>query len=163
LREAHAQINLVLQREKELARTDMLTGLANRRAFHETLQMERARAARYTRPITLAYVDLDNFKRINDTLGHATGDDLLACAADSLRRKLRVSDVVGRLGGDEFAVLLPETNAKSAEILLQKLHEILTLAMVSKSWPVTFSIGAAAFLDNPPPADEMIRIADELM
>jgi diguanylate cyclase (GGDEF)-like protein/PAS domain S-box-containing protein len=163
LREAHVQLNQVLQREKELARTDTLTGLANRRAFYEAVQSERARSARYGRPVTLAYIDLDHFKRINDTLGHAVGDELLACVADALRSTLRASDIVGRLGGDEFAVLLPETNATAAEPLLRKLHEILTLAMVAKSWPVTFSLGAATFLDNPPPIEEMIRTADELM
>lgn len=163
LREAHSQLNLVLQREKEFARTDMLTGLANRRAFYEALQMERARAARYGRPITLAYVDLDNFKRVNDTLGHAVGDELLARVADLLRQTLRASDTVGRLGGDEFALLLPETSAQAAEILLHKLASVLTDAMQTKKWPVTFSIGAAAFLGDPTPVEEMIRTADELM
>jgi diguanylate cyclase (GGDEF)-like protein/PAS domain S-box-containing protein len=163
LREAHAQLNQVLQREKELARTDMLTGLSNRRAFYEALQMERARAARYGRPITLAYVDLDNFKRVNDTLGHAVGDELLVCVADLLRQTLRLSDTVGRLGGDEFALLLPETSPGSAESLLEKLRKILMDAMQVRSWPVTFSIGAATFLNNPPPLEQMIRAADELM
>jgi diguanylate cyclase (GGDEF)-like protein/PAS domain S-box-containing protein len=163
LRAAHTQLNLVLQREKELARTDMLTGLANRRAFYEALQIERARSARYGRPVTLVYLDLDNFKRVNDTLGHAVGDELLACVADLLRRTLRASDTVGRLGGDEFAVLLPETNAQAAEVLLQKLSSVLADTMRAKQWPVTFSMGAAAFLDNPASVEEMIRTADELM
>ena len=163
LRAAHTQLNLVLQREKELARTDMLTGLANRRAFYEALQVERARATRYGRPMTLVYLDLDNFKRVNDTLGHAVGDELLACVADLLRRTLRASDTVGRLGGDEFALLLPETNAQAAEALLQKLGSVLGDTMRAKQWPVTFSMGAAAFLDNPATVEEMIRTADELM
>lgn len=163
LREAHSQINLVLQREKELARTDVLTGLANRRSFYESLQMERSRTVRYGRPITLAYVDLDNFKRVNDTLGHSVGDELLVCVASLLRNTLRASDLVGRLGGDEFAVLLPETGAQAAESLLQKLALVLNDAMRARNWPVTFSIGAAAFLDNPVPVEEMIRTADELM
>jgi diguanylate cyclase (GGDEF)-like protein len=163
LREAHTQLNLVMQREKELARTDMLTGLANRRAFYEALQAERARTARYGRPMTLVYLDLDNFKRVNDTLGHAVGDDLLACVADLLRRTLRASDTVGRLGGDEFALLLPETTAQAAEALLQKLGSVLMDTMQAKQWPVTFSMGAAAFLDNPASVEEMIRTADELM
>lgn len=163
LREAHNQINLVLQREKELARTDALTGLANRRAFYEALRAERSRASRYGRPITLAYVDLDNFKRVNDTLGHAIGDELLVCVADLLRSNLRMSDSVGRLGGDEFALLLPETGPQHAEGLLKKLAAVLNAAMQAQKWPVTFSIGAAAFLDNPPPMEEMIRTADELM
>ena len=163
LREAHTQLNLVMQREKELARTDMLTGLANRRAFYEAMQIERARAARYRRPMTLVYLDLDNFKRVNDTLGHAVGDELLACVADLLRRTLRASDTVGRLGGDEFALLLPETTAQAADGLLQKLGGVLMDTMRAKQWPVTFSMGAAAFLDNPASVEEMIRTADELM
>jgi len=163
LREAHAQVNQVLEREKELARTDVLTGLANRRAFYEALQAERARAARYRRPITLACVDLDNFKKVNDTLGHAVGDELLARVADVLRKTLRLSDTVGRLGGDEFALLLPETDAPSAEALLEKLRSILRRSMEAKNWPVTFSIGAATFLETPPSMEHMIRTADELM
>ena len=163
LREAHAQLNEVLQREKELARTDVLTGLANRRAFYEALQVERSRAARYRRPITLACVDLDNFKRVNDTLGHSVGDELLARVADVLRQTLRLTDTIGRLGGDEFALLLPETDAPSAEALLEKLRVVLRRAMEARKWPVTFSVGAATFLENPPSIEHMIQTADELM
>ncbi len=163
LREAHAQLNEVLQREKELARTDVLTGLANRRAFYESLQVERSRAARYRRPITLACLDLDNFKRVNDTLGHSVGDELLARVADVLRQTLRLTDTVGRLGGDEFALLLPETDAPSAEALLEKLRGVLRRAMEARKWPVTFSIGAATFLESPPSIEHMIQTADELM
>jgi diguanylate cyclase (GGDEF)-like protein len=108
-------------------------------------------------------LDLDNFKRVNDTLGHAVGDELLACVADLLRRTLRASDTVGRLGGDEFALLLPETTAPAADALLQKLRGVLMDTMRAKQWPVTFSMGAAAFLDNPASVEEMIRTADELM
>jgi diguanylate cyclase (GGDEF)-like protein len=100
---------------------------------------------------------------VNDTLGHAVGDELLARVADLLRQTLRASDTVGRLGGDEFALLLPETSAQAAEILLHKLASVLTDAMQTKKWPVTFSIGAAAFLGDPTPVEEMIRTADELM
>jgi diguanylate cyclase (GGDEF)-like protein/PAS domain S-box-containing protein len=163
LQAAHSQLNQALQREKELARTDSLTGLANRRAFSEAAEMERARAARYGRPVTLAYVDLDNFKHVNDTLGHSVGDELLAAVARVLRENLRFTDTAGRLGGDEFAILLPETNANAAESALQKLRQILLRTMKARKWPVTFSIGAATFLDNATSVEEMVRFADELM
>jgi diguanylate cyclase (GGDEF)-like protein len=137
--------------------------LANRRAFYEMVQAERARSARYGRPITLGYLDVDNFKRVNDTFGHAVGDELLACVAQVLRTRLRTSDSVGRLGGDEFALLLPETSAQAGEVALQSLRAALVDTMKLRGWPVTFSIGAATFLENPPSTEQMIRTADELM
>jgi diguanylate cyclase (GGDEF)-like protein/PAS domain S-box-containing protein len=163
LREAHAQLNQALERERELARTDVLTRLSNRRAFYEAAENERQRSLRHGHPLTLAYVDVDNFKKVNDTLGHATGDELLVTVADGLRQHLRASDTVGRLGGDEFAILLPETTAQGAESVVRKLSEVLLQEMKSRHWPVSFSIGVATFLHNPPSLDEMIRSADELM
>jgi len=163
LQEAHAQLHQALEREKEISRTDALTALANRRAFYEAADVERARAARYSRPVTLAYIDLDNFKHVNDSLGHAVGDELLTRVARLLKENLRFTDTAGRLGGDEFAILLPETGAQAAELVLKKLRQILLHAMSERNWPVTFSIGAATFIDNASSVNEMVQIADGLM
>lgn len=106
-----------------LATTDALTGLWNRRAFLDRLGSDIARSLRYGRPMTLAMVDLDHFKRINDRYGHAVGDDVLVAFADVCRTALRDADVVGRLGGEEFAVLLPETAIRRATATAERLRE----------------------------------------
>jgi diguanylate cyclase (GGDEF)-like protein len=163
LSESESRLKSLLAGEHELARIDSLTTVPNRRAFYETLDRERVRSLRYRRPFTIAYVDLDNFKKVNDTLGHAVGDDLLVQVAAGLRSNLRGSDYVGRLGGDEFAILLPETDATAAELVLSKLRLRLLEEMKAHSWQVTFSIGAATFLDPPDSVDVIIRMADETM
>ena len=96
------------------SRSDPLTGVANSRVFLELLKREIARARRYKRPLTLAYLDLDNFKSVNDILGHAMGDKVLQTVVSTVNANIRVTDVVGRLGGDEFVLLLPETDMQGA-------------------------------------------------
>ena len=112
--EVVAALRHALDREKESARTDPLTGVSNRRHFIELTAAALAFARRYRRPMTIAYLDLDNFKQINDRLGHQAGDEVLRAVARTVRNRLRATDVVGRLGGDEFAVCLPETGAEAA-------------------------------------------------
>jgi diguanylate cyclase (GGDEF)-like protein len=163
LSESESLLKSLLVKEQELARIDPLTTVPNRRAFYEALDKERVRSLRYHRPLTIAYVDLDNFKKVNDCLGHAVGDELLVQVAAGLRSNLRASDYVARLGGDEFAVLLPETDATAAELVLRKLRLRLLEEMEAHRWQVTFSIGAATFLDPPDSLDVIIRMADETM
>ncbi len=163
LTESESRLKSLLTKEHELARVDPLTTVPNRRAFYEVLDKERVRSRRYRRPFTIAYLDLDNFKKVNDSLGHAVGDELLVQVAAGLISNLRASDYVGRLGGDEFAVLLPETDATAAKLVLCKLRLRLLEKMKAHSWQVTFSIGAATFLDPPDSLDVVIRLADETM
>jgi diguanylate cyclase (GGDEF)-like protein len=163
LSESESRLKSLLAKEQELARVDPLTAVPNRRAFYEALDKERVRSLRYRRPLTIAYVDLDNFKKVNDSLGHAVGDELLVQVAAGLRSNLRASDYVGRLGGDEFAVLLPETDATGAKLVLDKLRLRLLEEMKAHSWQVTFSIGGATFLDPPDSLDVIVRMADETM
>ncbi len=152
-----------LQREKAAARVDSLTGIPNRRSFFELAEAEIQRMARYGGRFTVAYMDLDNFKAVNDRDGHETGDRVLVLTAETLRKSLRVNDVVARLGGDEFILLLPETGSCEADAVFRKLRERLAAAMREGNWPVTFSVGAATFEKVPESADQMVRLVDELM
>jgi diguanylate cyclase (GGDEF)-like protein len=152
-----------LEGEQLLARTDALTQVANRRAFIEAAELELERARRTGRPLTLAFVDCDDFKSVNDELGHAEGDALLVVAAQTLRGSTRAVDAVARLGGDEFGLLLPETDGATAQALLGRVRATLLAAMQRHRWRVGFSIGAATFLTPAESVDQMLARADELM
>lgn len=152
-----------LEVEELLARTDALTHIANRRAFFEAASLEVERARRHRRALTAAYVDVDDFKEVNDRLGHAEGDALLVAVARILRATTRAVDAVARLGGDEFGLLLPETDAGEAEALLDRLRDEILAAMEEHGWRVGVSIGAATFVSPPASVDEMMACADELM
>jgi diguanylate cyclase (GGDEF)-like protein len=152
-----------LEAEELLARTDALTQIANRRAFFEAAGLELERTKRTGRPLTLAYVDIDDFKDVNDQRGHAEGDALLVEAARVVRSETRAIDAVARLGGDEFGLLLPETDAAEADALLSRLRVTLLAAMARRGWVVGFSIGAATFLSPPASVDDMMARADALM
>jgi diguanylate cyclase (GGDEF)-like protein len=152
-----------LQRERELSRIDFLTGIANKRTFHELMQMEKNRASRYHHPLTIAYLDIDNFKQVNDSLGHLVGDELLVMVGHTLQESLRETDHVARLGGDEFAVLLPETEQAAADTVLRKLHSSLQQLGFSFRCPVSFSIGAVTFIEEPASLEQMMREADRVL
>jgi diguanylate cyclase (GGDEF)-like protein len=152
-----------LEREKELARTDHLTGAVNSRVFCELLQTEIDRSQRYKTPFAIAYIDLDNFKTVNDEFGHATGDRVLCFVVDQIRKNLRKTDVTARLGGDEFTLLLPETKQESAQAVLSKLQRDILDGMQQNNWPVTLSIGVLTCIDAPHTAEEAIKIVDDLM
>ncbi len=152
-----------LEAEELLARTDSLTRIANRRAFFEAAALELERARRHGRPLTVAYLDLDDFKHVNDRLGHAEGDALLIRVAQTLRGATRAVDAVARLGGDEFGLILPETDAATAEAILSRLRNALLSAMQHGTWQTGFSVGAAVFLVPPRDVDELTARADELM
>ncbi|HZR29221.1 MAG TPA: diguanylate cyclase [Terriglobales bacterium] len=153
----------LLEAEKKLARSDALTNLANRRAFYEQAEVERKRAVRYARPMSMAYVDLDNFKRVNDTSGHEAGDQVLITVASILQNNLRAEDLAARLGGDEFALLLPEAGHASAAFVMNKLHHLLTSAMQEKQFPITFSMGVVTYDTAPESTEIMVQKADEVM
>jgi diguanylate cyclase (GGDEF)-like protein len=158
-----AELRRALERERFLARTDFLTKSLNRRAFYLSANHEIQRAQRYLRPLTLAYIDLDGFKKANDRLGHNVGDLILIQVAQVITNNVRAIDIVARLGGDEFVLLLPETNLAGSERVLPRLQQHLLAAMQAQNWPVTFSIGAITYQAPPPTLDEMVKLADELM
>jgi len=158
-----AALQARLAAEQHLARTDPLTAVNNRRAFEEAAAVELERARRTGMPLTVAYLDVDDFKRVNDQQGHSRGDALLATAAATLRGATRAIDVVGRLGGDEFGLLLVDTDGPSAGALLSRIRATLDAAMAENGWSVTFSLGAVTYLSPARSVDEMMGRADQLM
>ncbi len=149
--------------EESLADTDPLTSLANRRYFYEQLEHEYARVHRYPKAFTIAYLDIDNFKYINDSMGHDVGDELLQSVAKTLCENIRNTDSSARLGGDEFAILFPALEATSALPVLLKIQQELLASMNEKAWPVTFSIGAITFSEVMSTSRDMIKKVDDLM
>lgn len=152
-----------IENEKKLARLDPVTGIFNRRAFMEHLQYCLQIEAREGKPITLAYIDLDDFKRINDQYGHDKGDRVLCILASTLTGAVRRADVVARLGGDEFAVLLAGANRTNAERLITKMRHALQQAFEREQLAATCSIGCVTFQQPPRSADDAIKAADTLM
>ncbi|MBK8535532.1 MAG: GGDEF domain-containing protein [Candidatus Competibacteraceae bacterium] len=153
-----------LEKQTALAFTDYLTGALNRRAFSDLLQMEIDRSKRYKHPFTVAYIDIDNFKQLNDKFGHRAGDLVLCTVADLARTQLRSTDLCARLGGDEFALFFPESGQEAAQIITSKIQLCLLGEMEKNKWPVTFSIGVLTFIDNiPHTVDEVIDLSDSLM
>ncbi len=158
-----ANMKKAFQQLNEMARKDPLTGVLNTRAFYEAAENEISRAGRYQRPLSLAYIDVDDFKTVNDSLGHAAGDSLLTQAASSMMHAVRGSDEVARVGGDEFVILLPEIGAEAALKAVSRLREVLLRDMGKHLMPVTFSIGLVTFLSPPGSVGEMMNAADRLM
>ena len=151
------------EQQKILSRTDYLTGIYNVRTFSQIASGEIERARRYSRCFTVGFMDIDNFKEVNDHFGHRSGDELLKVVAQIFQEGVRKVDIVARAGGDEFIVLLPETGAVPSKIVFDRLMDKLRYSMEMKEWPVTFSFGVATFNTAPQSVDEMIRTADTLM
>lgn len=157
-----ARLRAALDNETMLARTDPLTGAANPRWFSDVAGAELFRSRRYGRPLSLAYVDLDNFKAVNDELGHSTGDQLLRLVAEIMARNVRPSDLVARLGGDEFAVLMPETDSDSASVAFHRIRDMMLEALREQGWQVTVSVGITE-ADGSQSVDDLIAAGDQLM
>jgi len=152
-----------LEHEREMASTDFLTGAYNSRSFAAFAEAEIRRARRHGHHFSVAYMDVDDFKKVNDRLGHSAGDRLLRTVADTVRDNVRDVDAVARLGGDEFAVLMPETDEMAARVAVARVRRQLLNAARAEGWPVTFSFGVVTWPAPPPSVDEMLRAADELM
>lgn len=157
-----AELQTSYRKEQQLASTDFLTGLLNRRAFIETLNQEILRSQRHQLVFTLAYLDVDGFKQVNDRLGHAAGDRLLEAIAQTLRQTLRETDHSSRLGGDEFAVLMPQTSQTQASSVLGRMFQDLS-TVKAEEVSIGFSVGAVTFCSAPESADQAIAVADRLM
>jgi diguanylate cyclase (GGDEF)-like protein len=152
------------QKDEQLAaRTDFVTGAVNARYFNDLLYLEVERIRRYPHPITVVYIDIDNFKLVNDLFGHKIGDEVLHCIAGELKSQLRKTDIVARVGGDEFALLFPSAHQLEAKVVISKVHASLKEAMSRRNWPVTFSMGMVTCLAPPYTTEQIINMADELM
>jgi len=152
-----------LRYERTMSRFDRLTGVANRRYFRETLDLEISRSRRYRRTFALVYLDIDNLKAVNDARGRATGDKLLRAVADTIARSTRDLDTPGRLGGDEFGLILPETGAGDVRTVLRTLHGRIAAEMERNGWPVTATLEAVTYASPILSSEEMIGLADRQM
>ena len=156
-----AQLAALLARSESLARTDSLTGLANSRAFIERLALDLPRLARSGAALCLAYLDLDNFKQVNDSYGHSAGDELLRSIATVIREAVRQGDLPARLGGDEFAVALWDLSPEAAVLVAQRLLD--QVRRLGRDYPqadLGASVGIAHLAAVPANADEAVRRAD---
>ena len=164
---ANRQLDLALERETETARTDALTGLPNARALSETLTRELARSRRSGAPLSLLYIDLDDFKEVNDRYGHAAGDDLLGRVGTTLGSVLRAGDLAARIGGDEFVVLLIGSSAESAKDVATRI--VANVAAEAERYPdapapVGASVGVVHYARSfPAGAGEMLSRGDAVM
>jgi len=145
------------------ARTDQQTGAANARAFNGLAQAEIGRSRRYQHELSLAYLDLDDFKALNDRLGHLEGDRVLAQVGHVMRSMVRSEDTVARLGGDEFAILMPETRAADARAVVNRVRREMARVRTADGRPVPCSVGVVTFARAPVSLDELVGAGDHLM
>jgi diguanylate cyclase (GGDEF)-like protein len=150
-------------KEHEHADTDELTGVASIKFFYEQARIEISRAANNKLPLTLAYINIDNLRSINETLGHIAGDYLLHEVARVMRSTLRSTDIISRLGGAKFDVLMPETTNENATVIIYKLQEHLLEVVKKNHWPVTFRTGVVTCDATTCTIDELIAKAEGLM
>ena len=158
-------LRAALNRERDLARTDVLTGLSTRRAFEEQLEHDIKLDHRRHATLTLAFLDLDDFKDVNDNYGHAEGDRVLRITGRVLKDSTREADTVARIGGDEFVLVLPDTDPHGAAEAISKIRRDLRLSLAAGApkATVTFSVGAITFLEAPHSMEEALKAADDLM
>jgi diguanylate cyclase (GGDEF)-like protein len=158
-----SELRKSLLREIGLSRTDSLTGAANKRFFSEILEIEINKFKRNKKSFCLVYIDMDNFKNVNDSYGHSKGDEVLRIFVDILKNNLRAGDIVGRLGGDEFIIILPESDKIAATLTLERMNLLFNTEMKSQNLPVTLSIGISVFKSVPQSVDEAYQKADSVM
>jgi diguanylate cyclase (GGDEF)-like protein len=157
------ELRTAKERERESARLDPTTGIANKRLFFELARLEVKKVERYRHPLTVVYMDVDDFRKINDTLGRRVGDKLLQTVAETIKTTIRETDIIARMGGDDFVILLPGSGYEPANIVIRRVHKELLHSMQENDWSTTFSIGAATFINPPKSVDDMIQRADHLM
>ena len=158
------ELRLSLAREKEMSRTDHLTNLPNRRYLFEVLNSLISKKTMQVVKIAVAYLDLDNFKGVNDQYGHCTGDHALVIIAKtiknsirSVKRGTRAADIVARVGGDEFVMLFEDIGHNETKIVINRLQKELLKVMEENGWTVTFSIGVVTFDKIPSDAEKIIK------
>ena len=158
-----AAARTLYERAQSAARVDFVTGVTNSTGFYERVAVEMARHRRSRAPFSVAYINCDYFKIINDGLGRSEGDRVLLAVGQTLRANLRETDVVARLGGDEFGLVFSPAGETEVLPLVRKLCENLDRTMAEHDWPITFSVGVGIFQKVPQNADLAIAFCDRLM
>lgn len=157
------RFKIALSAERTLSRVDYLTGAVNWRSFYESASMEIERCNRYGCSFSIAYLDIDNFKDLNDRFGHTTGDNVLQAIANTIKMNIRKVDTVARLGGDEFIILFPETAEAATSTAIKKIKNAIKQHKYLKKFSITVSIGILTCKACPPGVDSTITLADSLM
>ena len=163
-KESENRLKTLTKKLELLASTDSLTNINNRRSFYEKSEIEFSRSFRKQLPLSLLTIDLDNFKRVNDNFGHATGDIVLKSFAKSVQTLLRQYDVFGRVGGEEFAILMPSTESKSAIIVAERIRQKIAnkcILLDNATLNISVSIGLAEKTKLMSSFDDMMNEADE--
>lgn len=160
--------SLLYERTVALSRTDSLTGLLNNKTFKEALHQEILRARRFKKSFGLIMIDIDYFKKYNDTHGHPQGDYLLKRIADLLRDNLKDTDIVARYGGEEFSILLPETTKEQTAIIAERLRSFVEWVRFPKEetqpeGKITISVGVAGYPEDGTTAEEVLNAADKAL
>lgn len=157
------ELHHTLEEERILANTDPLTGAMNRRSFNEIAEKRMIASEIHNRPYTMVYIDLDNFKKVNDTLGHAVGDLVLKLVVDTMQTQIRSTDFLARIGGDEFAILLTDIDQQQAKPIVERIQSSLLTRMKANDWEITFSFGVLTVLTMPESVDKLVSMTDALM
>ena len=159
-----SDVKILMRHQTRLAHVDGLTGCLNAYAFHEKCDTLLRLSYRLKQPISLGFIDLDNFKTINDTKGHSEGNRVLKAVAESMMKSVRSTDFVARMGGDEFAILLPNTDTEKAKVVFSHLRNQLD-ADVQCDWEnsLGYSIGVVTIFNRLISTDEALKLADTLM
>jgi diguanylate cyclase (GGDEF)-like protein len=166
LKKSESELGKALEEVQRLAITDSLTGLYNRRHFFELAEHELQRARRYRRSLSAIMLDIDHFKQVNDTYGHAVGDHVLKEVADSCRQAMRKEDVLGRYGGEEFVIMMPESNLVATCQVAERLRQSIAQKTIdTEVGPVmvTVSLGVITLDDECSTLETLLAGADQAL
>lgn len=152
-----------LFKEREYSRKDPLTSLANRLEFIDRLEVERSRSERSGEPYSILFIDIDQFKILNDTRGHQTGDKALIALSGIFNKNSRKLDTVSRIGGDEFVLLFSSTDEKTCQLLIARIAQASEKLFHEQDWPISISIGSVTATGKNKSIEELLREADEKM
>ncbi len=152
-----------LWKEREFSRKDLLTGLANRMVFAERFNTEQLRSARSGNPYSILFINIDQFKKMNDQLGRSIGDTALKVVSGILNSNSRSIDTVARIGGDEFVVLFPETDQYICSILVKRIMSVAEMEFAAEGWPISISVGQVTAGGNDKSLEELLHEADRHM